>query len=552
MAALEVDLRLEPAASRLSSSGSYELVNDEEEPLRRFAFTGGRHWRELAWSLDGEPYEPEQRSRLYVFTPPEPLAPGERLRLGFSFSGHYPDGMSKNGGGRGEFVLAGGVVLTSVSPGFLPVLGYDEGTGVDDDNRYDPPDHDADFYLETVPPMLGSQRPFTSRVRIDLPEAYEAHSVGVRESEEVTGGRRISVWVSDRPVRLVNIVAGRWQVRRGDGTAVYYFPEHPYNVDEIARTLEAARRHYSEWFHPYPWRELRLSEFPALAAYAQGFPTNITFSEGIGFLTREDVKTNLVMMVTAHEAAHQWWGNLLTPGRGPGGNILSEGMAHFATALLIEEIGGERRRMEFAKRTEERYGDRRRRDAERPLVEIDGSQHGDRTVTYDKGLWVFWMLMREIGREPMLAGLREFIDRFKDGPDYPLLEDLVETLRPYAPDRERFDRFVEQWFFDVVVPELRLHDAHRQRAGGGWTASARLENFGSGRVEVEVAAVAGERWADDDLPGPGYREARVTVVLGSGESAELRIPAAFEPERLVVDPDVQLLQLRRKAAVAEL
>ena len=49
--------------------------------------------------------------------------------------------------------------------------------------------------------------------------------------------------------------------------------------------LDAARRYYSEWFYPYPWRELKLSEFPNLATYAQGFPTNITFSEGIGFLT---------------------------------------------------------------------------------------------------------------------------------------------------------------------------------------------------------------------------------------------------------------------------
>ncbi len=551
LAALEADVRLEPASSELSSRGSFELVNHHDEPLERFALTGGRQWREPGWTLDGEPYQPEDRSGLYVFTPAQPLAPGGRLEVGFSFSGSYPGGMSKNGGGDSEFVLPGGVVLTGFSASFLPLVGYREEVGVDDDNRHDPPEPDPRLYREVVPPLLGNQQPFTSRVRIDVPEEYEAHSVGVRESESVAGGRRVSVWVSDRPVRLVNIVAGRWQVRRGEGTAVYYFAEHPHNVDEIARTLEAARRHYSEWFQPYPWRELRLSEFPALAAYGQGFPTNITFSEGIGFLTREDPKTNLVMMVTAHEAAHQWWGNLLTPGDGPGGNILSEGMAHFATAMLIERLGGERRRMEFAKRTEERYGDRRRRDAERPLVATDGTQPGDRTVMYDKGMWVFWMLMREIGREPMLAGLREFMARFQNGPDYPLLEDLVETLRPHAPDPERYDRFTRQWFFEVSVPELRLHEARRRADGDGWLAEARLENHGSGAVEVELAAAAGERW-DGDRPAAGYREARTRVRLGAGESVPISIAAPFAPDRLVVDPDVQLLQLRRNAALAEL
>ena len=550
MASVDLDVRLEPAAGGIVSRGELELVNPHDEALRRFAITGGRHWRNLAWTLDGEPFEPEDRSGLYVFD--RPLEPGEHLRLGYSFNGSYPGGMSKNGGDKGTFVLPGGVVLSGFDPSFMPVLGYREDIGVDDDNRYDPPDYDDDLYRETLEPMLGNRDPFTTRVRIDVPAAYQVHSVGVRESETVAAGRRRSVWVSDHPVRLVNIIAGDWEVRRGDGTAVYYFAEHPYNVDEIARTLDAARKHYSEWFHPFPWRELRVSEFAGLAVYAQGFPTNITFSENIGFLVRDDPKTNLVMMVTAHETAHQWWGNLLTPGDGPGGNILSEGMAHFSTAMLIEELGGQRRREEFAKRTEARYGDRRRPDAERPLVKIDSTQPGDRTVTYDKASMVVWMLMREMDREPLLAGLREFIARFKDGPDYPLLEDLIETLRPHAPDPQRFDRFVEQWFFDVVVPEFRLHDVGLDRAADRWVATTRLENFGTGEVEVAVAAVTGERWSEDGERGEDYRETRVTVALGAGESREVRIEAPFEPERIVVDPDVEVLQLRRNAAVAEL
>ena len=56
----------------------------------------------------------------------------------------------------------------------------------------------------------------------------------------------------------------------------------------MSEALDAARKYYSEWFGAFPWKELKISEFPALATYAQGFPTNITFSEGIGFLTKSD------------------------------------------------------------------------------------------------------------------------------------------------------------------------------------------------------------------------------------------------------------------------
>jgi hypothetical protein len=42
------------------------------------------------------------------------------------------------------------------------------------------------------------------------------------------------------------------------------------------------------------------------------------------------------------------------------------------------------------------------------------------------------------------------------------------------------------------------------------------------------------------------------VLLGPGESKEMRIACPFEPARVLVDPDVRVLQLRRKNAVASL
>src|SRR5439155_707764 len=178
----------------------------------------------------------------------------------------------------------------------------------------------------------------------------------------VKGGLRTQVWETDHPIKILNIVCGKWKTKQGHGTTIYYDPAHPYNVEEMSSTLDAARHWYSEWFLPYPWRELKLSEFPALAGYAQGFGTNITFSENMGFLTKNDAKTDATFLVTAHEAAHQWWGNILTPANGPNGDFLSEGMAHFSTLLLFEKVKGARGRMEFAKGIESRYGDRRRVD----------------------------------------------------------------------------------------------------------------------------------------------------------------------------------------------
>ena len=40
--------------------------------------------------MNGKDYEPQNRSLLYVFTPPQELAPGEKVKIGFSFDGPFP------------------------------------------------------------------------------------------------------------------------------------------------------------------------------------------------------------------------------------------------------------------------------------------------------------------------------------------------------------------------------------------------------------------------------------------------------------------------------
>jgi ABC-type transport system involved in multi-copper enzyme maturation permease subunit len=554
LAHVDLDLRFEPERRWFRNHGSYELINDRDALLPRFALTGGPHWKDVKWTLNGRPYTPDDRAGLYVFTPPDPFPPGARLRVGFQLEGSFPEGVSENGGQIMEFILPAGVVLTSFTPTFTPVIGYVEGIGrKEDENDYETRDYLPDFYKGKTDAGNGLNRSFTTRVRITGPADYTWNSVGTKTAETVAQGQRTVVWESDRPVRFFNVVAGRWKERRGHGTVLYYHPEHTYNIDEMSATLDAARKWYSAWFHPFPWRELKLSEFPNLDTYAQGFPTNITFSEGIGFLARSDLKSDPVFLVTAHESAHQWWGNLLTPGQGPGGDILSEGMAHFSTLLLMEQVKGAAARMEFAKRIEEDYGDDRHVDAEKPLVWIDGSKSGDRSVTYDKGGWVFWMLLDHMGRERALAGLQRFIADWGDKPDHPVLQDFIASMRPFAPDPAAYDAFTKQWFHEVVIPQYELSGARKEKKGAGWEVVVKVKNGGTGRMPVVVAAARGERFTDDGKPKKGYQDARSQpVLLGSNEEKEVRIACAFEPERVLADPDVRVLQLRRKAAVAEL
>jgi aminopeptidase N len=327
----------------------------------------------------------------------------------------------------------------------------------------------------------------------------------------------------------------------------------------MSATLDASRRWYSEWFLPYPWRELKLSEFPGLAGYAQGFGTNITFSENIGFLTRNTAATDATFLVTAHEAAHQWWGNILTPANGPSGDFLSEGTAHFSTLLLFEKVKGPRARMEFARGIEARYNDRRRPDDERPMYDVDGKRRYDNSVIYDRGGWVFWMLYDFLGHERAMAAYRNFFQTWSQSRDHPALQDFVAAMRPYAEDGAAYDAFVKQWFEDRVVPQYVVTRATKEKNGDGFDVTVTVQNIGTGAMPVDVAATAGERWKKERetkdasyRQDPSYRDARGTVTLEAGESKTLTIRCSFDPEQVVVDPDVRVLQLERKRAVASL
>ena len=608
---VDLDLDLEPARRWFRVRGYYDLVNRRESQISWFPVTGGIAWRDLAWTLDGKPYEParrEARNGLFVFQ--EPLAPGAVHRLGFSYQARLLPGISRNGGGlpaTSEFILPSTVLVNGRNPDFVPVIGFTQDVGIDDDNRFEPRRYPPDFWKAQLDAEL-DRSAFTSRLRITAPAEYTVTATGALTGETRQGARRTWLWESDYPLRVINVAAGRWTVRRGQGTAVYYYPGHPYNVGSILAALDGARRYYGEWFGPYPWHELRLNEFPAIAGYGQGNATNIFFSEAVGFLTQTTPTSDLAFAVTAHEAAHQWWGHILAAGDGPGGILLAEGAANFSTMLLLEQVRGPAARIDFATRSEAFYGETRQPSDEKPLAETSGARLADGTVIYDKGGWVFWMLLQQMGREAFFAGVRHFIAQYHAAPGHPVLQHFAAAMRPYAPDPAGFDAIVGQWFFKVVMPEYRIVEASKHRfagvggggggfggggggggdgAGGGasggpgggggagpggggntgpgggsgggaggreqWEVVARVANTGTARMPVEVAAASlGQRFGEDARELPGYRDVRATLVLGPGEEREVRIVCPFEPQRLVVDPDAKVLQLQRKAASVRL
>src|SRR5262249_10096365 len=250
---VSLNLDLFPETSRYRVSGTFELKNAGDQPLEDILLTGGRHWQKLRWTMNDKPCLPTDRAHLFMFNPPGgALAPGQKVKIGFAHEGLYPRGISKRAMGSSEFILPSAVVLTSFEASIVPLLGFKDSVGIDDENRQDPKEFRDNFYIGQTDSFVGTRAPFTTKITVTAPADFTLNSVGTKTGESVVGGRRTVVWKSDYPVSFFNVIAGKWEVERGDGTLVFYDRQHRYNIGEMREALDAARRYYSEWFYPYP------------------------------------------------------------------------------------------------------------------------------------------------------------------------------------------------------------------------------------------------------------------------------------------------------------
>ena len=80
--------------------------------------------------------------------------------------------------------------------------------------------------------------------------------------------------------------------------------------------------------------------------------------------------------------------------------------------------------------------------------------------------------------------------------------------------------------------------------------TGRLRHAGTGAVWVEVGATTAEAAGGPNEPPPRFAKTRVRAAPGT--DVDFAIDTDFDPSRVVVDPDVMILQIGRKGAAARL
>jgi hypothetical protein len=345
-------------------------------------------------------------------------------------------------------------------------------------------------------------------------------------------------------------------------------PSPAHNVQEVADRAAKAIASFSEWFGPYPYGSLELTQMPG--GLSQGWP-GLVFLSSFAFLSPQeqtDLRLDPVIrvldsQVLVHETAHQWWGDLVLF-QSYRDQWIAEGLANYSSLLMLEQQNPAQFRQVLEKYrrdllSKNKDGERLRDAGPVTLGQRLESSHfpaGYEAISYERGTWLFHMLRMMLrdsetasrsrnGRanpsasadEPFFRALRKIRERYagKSLSTHELVQVFEEELpRPlWYEKRPKLDWFLEGWIEGTAIPELEAHEIHITEKSG----------------VTRVTGVIVQKDAPDDLVTavPVYATTAGNAmiflgeVLADGRETAFRLTAPTEVRKIVLDPKHTIL-----------
>jgi aminopeptidase N len=215
----------------------------------------------------------------------------------------------------------------------------------------------------------------------------------------------------------------------------------------------------SEHFGVYKHEVLRIVEVPRYKDLTNSYATIIPFSEGTDFLLKEgnpDKDPNIGYYVTAHEVAHQWWGQQLMPANLLGNTMISEGLAQYTALMVMKRTFSVERMKQFLNYELDNYlkGRAQEKEVENTLTRVDDQKY----INRHKGALAFYSLQDYVGEGPMDSVFKKFYGEWSlRGGLYPSSRDLMNFINRVTPDSLHY--LVHDLFESVTLFENKTLDA---------------------------------------------------------------------------------------------
>jgi peptidase M1-like protein len=350
-------------------------------------------------------------------------------------------------------------------------------------------------------------------------------------------------------------------------------PTPARHAQSVADDAAGAVKFYSANFGPFPYGTLKLTQMPG--PLSQGWP-GLIFLSSYAFLTDEE-KSHLHLdeatallddYVTAHETAHQWWGDLVF-WRGYRDQWIFEGLASYCSLMMLERENATGFRLVLEKyrselETKNKSGSMLK-DAG-PVtagVRLSSSEfpEGYEAISYGRGTWLFHMLryMLKYGEladahngkvsslsessavEPFVRGLRKLRDRYSGKPI--TTRELIAVFEEELPSSLRYENKKSlQWFYDgwvngTAMPRIGIKSLKIMAKGTGLQVAGTIEQKDAAKDLVTAVPLYG-------ITANGGKRF-LGIVFADGAENSFRIVAPAGIKRVVSDPDQTLLTRSR-------
>jgi hypothetical protein len=321
-------------------------------------------------------------------------------------------------------------------------------------------------------------------------------------------------------------------------------------ADRCAKAIEA----YTQWFGPYPYSSLAVTQFPARDS--QGWPGLIFLSSAAWLPEQERARLKFddygrVVygdLMPWHETGHMWWGDVVF-WRSYRDQWLVEALSNYSALMMIEkekpenfQISLDRYRSDLLSRT---LTGRQYLEAG-PVdlgLRLSSSEFpsGYVAISYGRGTWLLHMLRtmlddpnsRTTSRDDIfLKALRTLRERFafKEAST----ADLQKVFEEYLPQSLRFegDRSLN-WFFNgwvngTAIPSLSLQDVKISNRGERTAATFTIVQKDAPEDLVTSVPIYGV-FADGHRVFAGR-------VFADGNQTKARLSVPTGTKHLVLDP----------------
>ena len=204
-------------------------------------------------------------------------------------------------------------------------------------------------------------------------------------------------------------------------------PDPLARLRAVAQDVSSALEFYSSNFGPPALKTLTVAPIPA--TFGQGFPGLVYLStlsylnpnQRPPMLRDERHQVFFSELIAAHEVAHQWWGNVVTVDTYQD-EWLMEALSSYSALLWLEKKKGSKaldsvlddyRDHLLAKDPEGRTVESAGPITWGPRIESAGIRDAWRSITYEKGAWIFHMLRKRMGDDRFLKMLGEMRKRYE-------------------------------------------------------------------------------------------------------------------------------------------